>query len=232
MRRRRWAASSSDRVTAARGAAPLVYLVTDRHATAGRPLDAVIAAALQAVPDAGPAGAAVAVQLREKDLDARALLEHARRLRAITANVGVRLFVNDRVDVALAVGADGVHLGGGALAPADVRAIAPNLTIAMSTHTLADVARATADDAVAFVVFGPVFETPSKRAFGPPLGTDALRAACTGSLPVVALGGVTQLNAQQCVAVGAAGVACIRAVLAAPDPRQALGRFFEAIERT
>lgn len=86
---------------------PRLYLITDRHATGGRPLRDVVAAALHG---AGPAASQVAVQLREKDLPARALVELARELRAITTAAGAGLFINDRVDVALAVNADGVHL--------------------------------------------------------------------------------------------------------------------------
>ena len=216
-----------------RGAAPLVYLVTDRRATLGRPLASVIAAALQALPATGFPPHAVAVQLREKDLEARALLELARGLSAVTSLAGARLFVNDRVDVALAARADGVHLGQGALSPDDVRALAPTLAIAVSTHAPREVERADSrPGAVAFAVLGPIFDTPSKRPFGPPLGIEALATACAGSLPVVAIGGVTSSHVACCFAAGAAGIACIRDVLADPDPRAALTRIFEAIERT
>jgi thiamine-phosphate pyrophosphorylase len=214
------------------GAAPLVYLITDRHATQGRPLDEVIGQALRALPRANLPPSAVAVQLREKDLDGRALLDLARRLRILTAAAGARLFVNDRVDVALAAGADGVHLGRGALAVDDVRAIAPELQIALATHSVDDVARAAADDRVSFVVFGPVFDTPSKRAYGPPLGLNLLRAAAASPVPVLAIGGVDRETISACLAAGASGVACIRPILGNGDPETALRGFFEAIERT
>jgi len=212
---------------------PRVYLITDRFGTAGRPLPGVVAAALAGV--AGRRATEVAVQLREKDLGGRALLELARTLRATTARAGARLFVNDRVDVALAAGADGVHLGGGALAPADAHAVAPDLEIAISTHAPNEVAAAAAAGHAAFAVFGPVFDTPSKRAFGPPQGEAALAAAAAAGgvrLPVLALGGISADNVIHCVAGGAAGIACIRSVLAAPDPGAALTRIFEAIEST
>ena len=219
-------------MTAPRGA-PRVYLISDRRATNGRPLLDVIARALDG---AGAHATSVAVQLREKDLEARPLLDLARALRASTAARGARLFVNDRVDVALAAGADGVHLGGGALPAADVVAIAPTLELATSTHAVAEVLqhRATAAPSVmvSFVVFGPVYETPSKRAYGPPVGLAALRDACATGLPVVAIGGVDADRAPACRSAGAAGVAVIRAVLAADDPGRAMARFFGAIEST
>jgi len=215
-------------VKAPRGA-PRLYLISDRRATNGRPLPDVIAAALDG---AGAHAPSVAVQLREKDLEARPLLELARALRDCTAARGARLFVNDRVDVALAAGADGVHLGGGALAAADVRAVAPALEVAASTHAVADVLQRRDAGGLSFVVFGPVFETPSKRPYGPPLGLAALGEACGLGIPVLAIGGVDAARTPACRSAGAAGVAVIRAVLAADDPGRAMARFFGAIEST
>lgn len=228
----RRAASAGDRPPLPLGPAPLVYLITDRAATDGRAVDEVIAHALGALPPAAEARAAVAVQLREKDLPAAALLPLAQRLRVVTARAGVRLFVNDRVDVALAVGADGVHLGHGSMSVTDVRAVAPALQLAVSTHSLAEVHAAATTGQVSFVVFGPVFATPSKRRFGPPLGLELLHQACAVGIPVVALGGVDVENAAACRHAGAAGIACIRAVLRNADPDKALTRLFGAIERT
>jgi thiamine-phosphate pyrophosphorylase len=149
--------------------APALVLVTDRHATGGRDLVDVVARAL----DAG----LPAVQLRDKDLSGRALLVLAERLRALTARTGALLLVNDRVDVAVAVGADGVHLGGGSM-PVEVvrRMLPPHALIGVSTHAPADVAATAAD----FVVFGPVYATPSKAAFGAPQGVAALRGRRSG----------------------------------------------------
>ena len=215
-------------MSAAAGA-PRVYLVTDRRATNGRPLVEVVARALAG---AGERASSVAVQLREKDLEARALLDLARELRAVTAAHGARLFVNGRVDVALAAGADGVHLGGGCLAPADVRAVGPRLELAMSTHSVDEVIQHRDAPWLSFVVFGPVFETPSKRAFGPPLGLSALREACSAGVPVLGIGGLDGERAGACRSAGAVGVAVIRAVLAADDPGRAMAGFFGAIEST
>jgi thiamine-phosphate pyrophosphorylase len=214
------------------GPAPLVYLITDRHATGGRPLEQVVGLALRALSKPNLPKSAVAVQLREKDLDGRALLDLGHRLRVLTAAAGVRLFVNDRVDVAMAVGADGIHLGGGALSLDDVDAIAPGLQIAVSTHSVAQVERVAASGRVSFVVFGPVFDTPSKQRYGPPLGTRLLRQASTAPVPVVAIGGVDPTNAASCRMSGASGIACIRSVLRNHDPASVLTAFFEAIEST
>jgi len=198
---------------------PRLYLITDRRATAGRPLVEVVRRALAGAPPG-----AVAVQLREKDLEGGALLALARELRAVTRDAGAALFVNDRVDVALAAGADGAHLGGRALRPADAARIAPatELALAVSTHARAEVEAARACPAVRFAVFGPVWETPSKRRLGAPVGLDALRAARQAGLPLLALGGVTPTRATECRAAGADGIACIRAVLEADDPSAAV----------
>src|SRR6185295_19955362 len=128
----------------------------DRHATAGRPLVEVIARALDGTMRAGAPAGAVAVQLREKDLDGRAMLALARELRRVTAAAGAGLYVNDRADVALAAGADGVHLGGTSLSPAEVASFAPELAVAVSAHGPADLARAGAAANVGFAVLGPI----------------------------------------------------------------------------
>lgn len=200
--------------------APRLYLITDRRLTGDRPLADVVREALAASPTATEVGAPpLAVQLREKDLPGRPLFELAIVLRAVTREMGAWLFINDRIDVALAVGADGVHLGGGGLAGQDVRTIAPRLRIGISTHTRTEV-EAAARVGAAFVVFGPVFDTPSKRALGSPVGLATLADACSVDIPVLAIGGITPDNASDCRRVGAAGVACIRSVMCATNPGQ------------
>jgi len=199
---------------------PFLYLITDRGATGGRPLVEVVAEALAGAPPGE-----VAVQLREKDLGGRELVELAHALRQVTAAAGAALFVNDRVDVALAVGADGVHLGGGALAPADVRAIAPQLRLAASTHHPNEVAAA-ARAGVEFVVFGPVFTTRPKGGRPvTPTGLDGLARACGQGVAVLALGGIEPENAAACIAAGANGVACIRSVICATNSTQRVSAF-------
>jgi thiamine-phosphate pyrophosphorylase len=196
--------------------APWLYIITDRGATAGRPLVEVVE---QALAGARAAPGRVAVQLREKDLGGRALLDLARHLRVVTARAGVALFVNDRIDVALAAGADGVHLGRGSLAPAEAHGIAPRLRVAVSTHDEQEV-EAARRAGVDFVVFGPVFDTPSKRGHLAPTGLDGLRRACGHGVPVLALGGIDTENARACLVAGASGVACIRFVISATNSAQ------------
>jgi thiamine-phosphate pyrophosphorylase len=168
-----------------------------------------------------------AVQLREKDLPGRPLLALAERLRRATADRGALLFVNDRLDVALAVGADGVHLGERSF-PADVarRMLPPGMRIGCSTHTPADAAACEAD----FCFFGPVFATPSKAAFGAPHGCARLGEAVRGArVPVVGIGGIDAENVGSVLAAGAHGAAVIRAILTAPDPAHATRALLAAV---
>ena len=193
---------------------PRLVLVTDRRAT-DRDLVTVVEAAL----DAG----LPAVQLREKDLPGRPLLALAERLRAATARTGALLFVNDRLDVALAAGADGVQLGTGSV-PVEVarRLLPPGALVGVSTHAPGE-AVAGAD----FALFGPVWETPAKAgAQGESRLREAVRAA---AIPVLAIGGVTAERVAAARAAGAAGVAVIRAILAAPDPGAATRALLAAL---
>jgi thiamine-phosphate pyrophosphorylase len=208
---------------------PRLVIVTDRHATLGRPLLDVVAAAVRGVSGTGVDPADVVVQLREKDLEGRALTELAWGLRGITADAGARLYVNDRLDVALAVHADGVHLGGTSLAIADAARAAPGLAIAVSTHGPADVAAAAnspgVSGKVAFALYGPVHDTPSKRRYGAPLGLASLTEAAGIGVPLIAIGGIAADDVPAVIAAGARGVACIRAVMAAGDPAFSVGTF-------
>ncbi len=192
---------------------PSLYLVTDRKQTHGRPLLGVIEAAV--------AGGVDAVQLREKDLPARDLMALASAVLAVCRRHHARMLINDRIDVALAVGADGVHLPGQSFSPGEARdALGLAACIGVSTHTLQE-ARAAAAAGADFVVFGPVFDTPSKRPFGPPVGLDALREICTAvTLPVLAIGGVTALRVQAVRDCGACGVALVSAIMGAEDPER------------
>ncbi len=199
-----------------------LYLVTDRQATVGRPLPAVVEACL---------GSGLrAVQLRERDLAAGDLLAMARELRGLTGRHGARLLINDRADVALAVGADGIHLPERGLPPAVARRLlGPDGLIGLSTHAPESAEAAAGAD---FVVFGPVYDTPSKRAYGPAQGLVALAAACRRSpVPVLAIGGVTAARLPELREAGAAGVAVIRALLGAEDPAAATKELLAACER-
>ncbi|MES1210394.1 MAG: thiamine phosphate synthase [Pseudomonadota bacterium] len=200
---------------------PRLYIVTDRAATGGRPLPAIVGAALAGAVRGGLPGEDLAVQLREKDLGGRALRQLAAELRAVTRAFGAALYVNDRVDVALAVEADGVHLGGTSLSPADVRAVAPRLRVAFSAHAPSDLqGRDAGAGRVDFAVFGPVRDTPSKRVYGPPVGFGALRAAAAQRVPLVAIGGLTAADVGSIADAGARGLACIRALMSAADPEK------------
>ena len=196
-----------------------LYLITDRHQVPlGRTLLDTVEAALQ--------GGVRAVQLREKDLDAAALFPLAEKLRGLTRRYAARLLINDRIDVALAVDADGIHLGGHSLPVAIARRLlGPQRLLGVSTHQPAEIPPAAAAGAD-FVTFGPVFATPSKRIYGEPVGLEALCLACQNSpLPVFALGGIKPCHLAALQASGAAGPAVISAIIAASDPRSA-ARFF------
>ena len=151
-------------------------------------------------------------QIREKSLTARVLFELAQRAAEITRGSQTRLLINDRADIASAAGADGVHLASHSL-PADVvrKIFGPDFVIGVSTHSLAE-SRAAQSAAADFVVFGPIFDTESKRVFGEPQGLDKLRevALALQPFPVIAIGGITTDNVDQCLANHASGVAAIR----------------------
>jgi len=155
------------------------------------------------------------IQIREKDLDARALVEIARFAVAETRAAGARVLINDRMDVALAANAAGVHLGEKSLPLESViewrRSTGQSdFLIGVSCHSL-ESARASARDGADYIFFGPVFATPSKAAFGAPHGIERLRDVCASvDIPVLAIGGVNLENARTCIAAGAAGVAAIR----------------------
>ena len=151
-------------------------------------------------------------QIREKSLPARVLYELVARAAEITRGSKTRLLVNDRSDIARAAGADGVHLTTRSLPAEVVRNIfGAEFLIGVSTHSL-DEARAARAGGADFVVFGPVFETESKRAYGAPQGLEKLREVtrALGEFPVVAIGGITLENFSECFEAGARGVAAIR----------------------
>ena len=153
----------------------------------------------------------VLLQIREKSLPARVLYELVTRAAEITRDSKTRLLVNDRADIARAAGADGVHLTSQSLPAGVVRNIfGSEFLIGVSTHSL-DEARAARDGGADFVVFGPVFETESKRGFGAPQGLDKLRQVADDlrGFPVLAIGGISLENAGACFDAGASGVAAI-----------------------
>ncbi len=192
--------------------APRVYLITERRPDL---VDRVRRATATL-----PSGSA-AVQLRDKEMPARDLLALARRLVDLCHDRGHLLLVNDRLDVALAAGADGAHLPSAGVPPPEARRLlGPKACVGVSCHSEAEVRRAL-EGGADFATFGPVFDTPSKRVYGPPTGLGALREAAALGLPLIALGGVDAARARAAVEAGAQGVAAIRAWIAADDPAEA-----------
>jgi thiamine-phosphate diphosphorylase len=200
---------------------PPLLVITDRHATLARPLVEVVRAALE--------GGARLVQLREKDLEGGALFELAEELATETRRFGAKLLINDRIDVALATDADGVVLPADSFPTAVARTLlGPNPWVGRSTHSLLEVERA-ASEGCDFALFGPIYETPSKAAFGDPQGVERLREVTRLPIPIFAVGGVTAANAAAIISAGASGVAVIREVMAADDPSLAVRNLLAAV---
>lgn len=200
-----------------------LLLVTDRHQLHGRPLSTVLSQAIMAgVP---------AIQLRERDLPTRELLSLAQEVHALTAPRAIPLILNDRVDLVLALNLDGVHLRADSLPVSAVRRlIGPDRLIGISTHSVEEVRRANHAGAD-YVIFGPIFDTPSKRSFGPPLGLDALADACREStIPVFAIGGITSERVREVRRVRAHGVAVIGALLTRDDIGASAREFSDALQ--
>lgn len=194
----------------------LLYAVTDRAWTGGQPLARQVEAALQ--------NGATCLQLREKALDPAAFREEARQMAALCRRYGVPLIINDNVEVALACGAAGVHLGQQDMPIAQARRMAgPDLILGASAHTVQEALEAQAAGAD-YLGVGAVFST-STKADASPLSLTTLREICAAvSIPVVAIGGITETNLLQLTGCGAAGVAVVSAIFGAPDPGAATAR--------
>jgi thiamine-phosphate pyrophosphorylase len=208
-----------------------LYLITDRRVVKSGDLVAVCEAALSAAPPG-----AVALQLREKDLAARELYQLAMRLREICRRFGALLIVNDRVDVAVAADADGVHLPFDSIGVSMARKLlGPYRLIGVSSHSPPDVAGA-AREGADFAVFGPIFDPLSKPAGGPAWGASGLNAACAaGAIPVFALGGMTPARTRELLASSdpdaqPAGVASIGAIFGADSPALATAAMLSALD--
>ena len=200
---------------------PSLYVVLDRTASRGRDLVEVLDAAL--------AGGCRLVQLREKEWPSGRLLPLAERLRARCEAAGATFIVNDRVDLALACGAHGVHVGQDDLPARAARPLLrPGMILGVSTHSV-EQARAAQADGANYIAVGSMFPTQSKAEFQL-VGTDLLRKL-RGEIrvPLVGIGGITHANVAQVIEAGADGVAVISAVCAAEDPRASAERFLALI---
>jgi thiamine-phosphate pyrophosphorylase len=205
------------------GAIPTLCYVTDRRSAPGAAsageVDFIVP--LMASIERAVAAGVDWIQVREKDLEARPLEALVRRAVEISGR-SARILVNDRLDVALAAGAAGVHLGETSLsiermAAWRIAAGRPDFAIGVSCHS-SEAVRAAERAGADYVFFGPVFATPSKSSFGPPQGIAQLAAACKSTrMPVLAIGGITESNAAECLAAGAAGIAAIRMFQEATD---------------
>lgn len=202
-----------------------VYVITDRRAAGDRSLPQVIEAAM--------AGGATMVQLRDKGTTTRELMALGRALHKLTRKARVPLIVNDRLDIALALDAEGVHVGQGDMpAPMARRLLGPERILGVSAGTVEEARRAERDGAT-YLGVGDVYGTPSKADAGAPIGIEGLREIAEAvSIPVVGIGGITAENAAAVIAAGAAGVAVISAVVAAQGPRAAARRLREIVRQT
>ncbi len=202
---------------------PTLYLVTDPELARGRPLAAVVAAAVK--------GGVTLVQLRDKAAGGRALLEMARALKALLDPLGVPLIVNDRVDVAVAAGAAGCHVGQSDLPAAAARALlGPDAILGVSLDAVAQV-HAVDPEIVDYVAHGPFAATATKPDAGGPVGAAGLAAVrALTQLPLVAIGGIDALNAGDAVRAGADGIAVVSAIVAAADPETASRQLRRALE--
>jgi thiamine-phosphate pyrophosphorylase len=188
-----------------------LYLVTDRALCGGRPIGEVVRQAVQ--------GGASCVQLREKDISTREFIELAQSVREILKPAGVPLIINDRVDVALAVGAEGVHIGQSDMPYETTRRLmGPSAIIGLSVETWEDVEKARALDAD-YLGVSPVFTTPTKKDTKGAWGIEGLaRIRAFVKHPLVAIGGLNQENADAVVMAGADSIAVVSAICSSSDP--------------
>lgn len=199
-----------------------LLVVTDRHQTNGRPLVPL----LQRVLTAGIS----MVQLRERDLSARELVTLAHEVQAVTASRRSQLLINDRIDVGLALEGVGVHLRSNSLPVSIARQLlGAQRLLGVSVHAVEEVLSAQSQGAD-YIVLGPIYETPSKQMFGPPLGIHILEKACRlVRIPIIGIGGVTTVRAREMRRAGAFGVAVITAILGAADVESATRELLDAV---
>lgn len=201
-----------------------LYVVITTKLGGGRPTLELVRQAL--------AGGATAIQLREKDMPAREMVELGREIRTLTRAAGAAFIVNDRLDVALAVDADGLHIGQEDL-PARVarKLLGPGKILGVSTGTVLEARQAVADGAD-YLGVGSIFATKSKGDAGEPIGLAGLKAIRAAvDVPIVAIGGIDAGNVAEVIAAGADGVAVVSAVIGAPDVAAAARELLSAVRR-
>ena len=199
-----------------------LYLVTDRRQTLDRDLLWVLEQALD--------GGVKAIQLREKDLAGKELFELGEKTRQLCNRYDARLLINERIDVALAVEADGVQLGKTSIPIETARMLlGPRKLIGASIHLLAEAEKAERSGAD-FILFGPVYFTPSKAAYGPPQGLFALKEVVEKiSLPVYAIGGIKPENIEATKRTEVRGIALISAIISSDKPKAAAERILRQL---
>ena len=170
------------------------------------------------------------VQLRERDLSARELVTLAHEVQAVTASRRSQLLINDRIDVGLALEGVGVHLRSNSLPVSIARQLlGAQRLLGVSVHAVEEVLSAQSQGAD-YIVLGPIYETPSKQMFGPPLGIHILEKACRlVRIPIIGIGGVTTVRAREMRRAGAFGVAVITAILGAADVESATRELLDAV---
>jgi thiamine-phosphate pyrophosphorylase len=199
-----------------------LLVVTDRHQTKGRPLVPFLQRVLAAVTPA--------IQLRERDLSARELVTLASEVQALTASYGSQLLINDRIDIALALEGVGVHLRSNSLPVSVARQmLGTQRLLGISVHSVEEAVQGESQGAD-YIVLGPIYETPTKQMFGPPLGIRTLEKACRlVHIPIVGIGGVTAARAREMRHAGAFGAAVITAILGATDVESAARELLDAV---
>ncbi len=198
-----------------------LYLVTNRILCQDVSLEKIVREAC---------GAGVrAVQLREKDLSGKTLYEQAKALRDATWHANAVLLVNDRADIALAVGADGIHCPENGFPVHTARRLFPEGLVGASVHST-ERAQGAQTSGADFILFGPIFSTPSKAGYGAPQGLDAL-AGVAGAVnaPVFAIGGITPENTRLCIEAGAAGIGVMSAILSADNVTRVVAAFEDTL---
>ncbi len=200
-----------------------LYVITDAKLSRGRSHLEVAQAAIE--------GGASIIQFRDKEMTTRQLVETARKIKELTDEADIPLIINDRLDVALGVDADGVHVGQDDMPAALARQlIGPNKILGVSASTVEEALQAEGQGAD-YVSASPVFTTPTKPDAPPPTGLEGLRAIVEAvNLPVIAIGGINEENATEVMEAGAQGVAVISAVVSAPDIVVAARRLRETVK--